>query len=101
MGRYNGTKNIVDHWIACLDKVDLADIPRLEEVLSRVPAELLGRIGDQGGSLIREKLLAPTLARMEREGLVEWTGEFHRNGQKIWRSLIIERRDASGGSDKS
>ena len=59
-----GETNIrVDRWIAYLDEIELDDLPALEQMNSRIPPELVRPIGEQGGSLIREKLLAPTLAK--------------------------------------
>jgi hypothetical protein len=39
-----------------------------------------------------QKLLAPILASLEREGLIQWTGR-DRGGRKVWRAT-------SAGSDK-
>jgi hypothetical protein len=85
MARDGVRNSIVAHWIARLDEVDLADTQALEEIIARIPAGLVRRIAEEGGSRIREKLLAPTFAEWERDGRIEWTGEFSANGQKIWR----------------
>ena len=64
----------VDQWIAVLDNFDLSNINELETLVPLIPAALFRRVGDEGGPLIREKLLAPAFAQAEREGMMEWTG---------------------------
>ena len=54
--------------------VDLANVQELEAIVARLPAALMRRILGEGSPLTREKLLAPTFARMERERVVEQTG---------------------------
>ena len=52
----------VDRWIRRLDQVDLAETDTLDAVVSQIPPELVRSVGNAGGPLTREKLLAPRFA---------------------------------------
>jgi hypothetical protein len=85
-------RRVVEQWIARLDEVDLNETEALEAILNQIPSKQLPRIAKTGGSAIREKLLAPVFAQLEREGRIEWTGQFDpTSGQKIWRSHLRTR----------
>jgi hypothetical protein len=78
----------VEGSVAALAAVDVDDVETLKELVATTPARLVMPIGNQGGPMVRERLLAPTLAEFERAGLIVWTGRRDASGQKIWRSLI-------------
>ena len=47
----------------------------MSALLAQKPAALVRRVGDEGGPLIREKPVAPAMAELERNGMVERTGQ--------------------------
>ena len=65
--------------------MDETDIETLDFLVNQIPDELFYEIGEVGGAPIVHRLYAPILASLEREGLIEWTGEYH-GGRKVWRS---------------
>ena len=76
-----------------LSDVDESDLETLDFLVTQIPDELFWEINEVGGPPIIHKVYAPILASLEREGLIEWTGEY-RGGRKVWRAT-------SAGSDKT
>ena len=59
-------------------------------------AAIFGRLRALGpeGAQVRQAIMAPIFEKMEREGVLEATGERDANGQMIYRSLIYEGEEA-------
>jgi hypothetical protein len=87
------SRGLVDQWIAVLSDVDESDLETLDFLVSQIPDELFWEINEAGGPPIIHKVYAPILASLEREGLIEWSGEY-RGGRKVWRATSV-------GSDKT
>ena len=75
------SRGIVDEWIAVLRDVDQSDLETLEFLVNQIPDELFWEINEVGGPPIIHKVYAPILASLEREGLIEWTGETAADGR--------------------
>jgi hypothetical protein len=75
----------VDVLIERLAACDTDDIELIEEIMAGSSPETARAVADRGGPQIRERLYAPTMARMVREGLVEWTGKRDSHSLKVWR----------------
>ncbi len=70
----------VSAWTALLNAAEAPD--EVGDVFRR-----LGALGP-AGAVLREALLAPVLAKAEREGFIEATGYRARDGQRIYRSRV-------------
>lgn len=79
------SRGVVDQWIAVLSDVDESDLETLDFLVSQIPDELFWEINEAGGPPIIHKTYAPILASLERDGLIEWTGEY-RGGRKVYRA---------------
>ena len=79
-------EQMVAYYLAALKDIASDDIERLDEVLREIPPTVREAVGRRGGPLLREKLLAPVMARAVRDGIIEWTGKYAQNGQKIYRA---------------
>jgi hypothetical protein len=77
----------VDRWIAAIRECDEDEI---ERIASSIPPELWRTVIERGGPVVRERVFIPVMERMERKGVIEWTGEYAANGQTLYRSLIYE-----------